>query len=90
MKRLRVTLECVLELPDHVRLEEPVGDGMRMLFIHGRFVEPILDWTALTSIGPEDGQFTQADVSGELEEELESSLREILVCEMSLEDEGPA
>jgi hypothetical protein len=88
MKRVVVRLECVLELPDHVRLEEPAQGCGEMLLLHGRFLEPDLSWMAVEEIGEEEGSMTQVSLPEKLEDELRGSVAEVLVSDIEIQEVG--
>ena len=73
MKRLVVRIEYELELPDHARLEDPIGDEGEMLFLHGRYLEPTLEWLQLEHIDTK-GHYSEVAVSDELEEVLNDAI----------------
>ena len=52
---LNVEFEFELEVPDHVKLVAVNEDIGEMLFIHGKLLEPELDWRALSKISDDGG-----------------------------------
>lgn len=76
MKRVMVRMECVLELPDHVRIEEPVSDAGEMLAVHGRLLQPDIGWMAVCKI-EDGGGMTLEGLPDELEDELREAVTEV-------------
>jgi len=91
VKRVRVHLDYVYQLPDHVRVEEPFPEATPMLFLHGRYVEPEICWQALAKIEDKDELPEQAEAgwsteaaSDEIHDVLNNAIETVEVAEMDI------
>ncbi|MCX5832153.1 MAG: hypothetical protein NT140_09770 [Deltaproteobacteria bacterium] len=80
---LNVEFEFELEVPDHVKLVTVNEDIGELLFIHGKLLEPELDWRALSKIS-DDGGLEFEIISDELADEIHDMTKIINKSDMRI------